>query len=71
MVSLSVSSVFLLLPLVAVWCVPSAEQNSGYECQYLSSHKELACQCTSHNLNLVNLAELVSSSSSSALAACS
>ena len=64
----SVSSVFLatlLLPLVAVWCVPSAEQNSGYECQYLSSHKELSCQCTSHNLNLVNLAELVSSSSSS------
>jgi len=61
----SVLLVPLLLPLATVWSVPSAEQNSGYECQYLSSHKELSCQCTRYNMNLVNLAHLVSSVSSS------
>ena len=54
-----------MLPLATVWSFPSAEQNSGYECQYLSSHKELSCQCTRYNINLVNLAHLVSSVSSS------
>ena len=54
-----------MLPLATVWSVPSTEQNSGYECQYLSSHKELSCQCTGYNMNLVNLAHLVSSVSSS------
>lgn len=61
----SVLLVPLLLPLGTVWSVPSADQNSGYECQYLSSHKELSCQCTKYNINLVNLAHLVSSVSSS------
>ena len=61
----SVLLIPLLLPLATVWSVPSTEQNSGYECQYLSSHKELSCQCTRYNINLVNLAHLVSSVSSS------
>jgi len=62
---ISVSASLLLVPLLSLptaLCVPSAVHNSGYECQYLPSHKELSCQCTSYNLNLVNLAELVSSS---------
>ena len=63
--SVSVLLVPLLLPLARVWSVPSPEQNSGYECQYLSSHKELSCQCSRYNMNLVNLADLVSSVPSS------
>ena len=40
------------------------ETNTGYECQYLSSHKELSCQCSRHTMNIANLAELISSTPS-------
>merc|ERR1712154_271613 len=41
--------------------MPSEERNSGYECQYLSSHKELSCQCSGNNINIADLALLLSS----------
>ena len=40
---------------------PSRGSNSGYECQYLASHKELSCQCSSHNINIANLPLLLAS----------
>jgi len=61
MMAVSVLLLPLLLPLLTVWSLPSAQHNSGYECQYLSTHKELSCQCSRYNIDIVNLADLVSS----------
>ena len=59
---------WLLLPLLLsarqTCQMPSGEANTGYECQYLSSHKELSCQCARHSLHIADLASLLSTAHS-------
>ena len=53
---LVISSLVFLLVLGHTDLSPQLSQHYDYECQYLSVHKELVCQCTRYHLDITSVA---------------